>query len=206
MALFVDLTGKPCAKLVPVEAVEELQTEGVGFAGYAVGAMGQEPRDPDLVAIPDPASYMPVPFIRPGLAIVHCDPHVEALDPGHVHGSSHGTSRIVRRAYADPFHVRLTGRAFEAWQRAEDDTGETLLRTTGGLDTGAHRDSAGLAALTTPTEDFVLDRVGPVVVVSPCSGHGATFAALVGELAADLAMGAVGAEPRFALGRVGTMA
>ena len=130
----------------------------------------------------------------------------EALDPGHVHGSSHGTSRIVRRAYADPFHVRLTGRAFEAWQRAEDDTGETLLRTTGGLDTGAHRDSAGLAALTTPTEDFVLDRVGPVVVVSPCSGHGATFAALVGELAADLAMGAVGAEPRFALGRVGTMA
>src|SRR3712207_3105396 len=76
MALFVDLTGKPCAKLVPIEAVEELQTEGVGFAGYAVGAMGQEPRDPDLMAIPDPSSYMPVPFVRPGLAIVHCDPHV----------------------------------------------------------------------------------------------------------------------------------
>jgi glutamine synthetase len=77
MALFVDLTGKPCAKLVPIEAVEELQTDGVGFAGYAVGAMGQEPRDPDLIAIPDPASYMPVPFLQPGLAIVHCDPHVE---------------------------------------------------------------------------------------------------------------------------------
>jgi glutamine synthetase len=76
LALFVDLTGKPCAKLVPIEAVEQLQTEGVGFAGYAVGAMGQEPKDPDLVAVPDPSSYLPVPFLRPGLAIVHCDPHV----------------------------------------------------------------------------------------------------------------------------------
>ena len=55
LALFVDLRGKPCAKLVPVEAVDLLATEGVGFAGYAVGAMGQEPKDPDMMAIPDPA-------------------------------------------------------------------------------------------------------------------------------------------------------
>lgn len=76
LALFVDLRGKPCAKLVPVEAVDLLATEGVGFAGYAVGAMGQEPRDPDLMAIPDPASFTPIPFIKEGLALVHCDPHV----------------------------------------------------------------------------------------------------------------------------------
>jgi glutamine synthetase len=77
LALFVDLRGKPCAKLVPVEAVDLLATDGVGFAGYAVGAMGQEPKDPDLMAIPDPASFTPIPFIKEGLAIVHCDPHVE---------------------------------------------------------------------------------------------------------------------------------
>jgi len=77
LALFVDLRGKPCAKLVPVEAVETLATEGVGFAGYAVGAIGQQPRDPDLMAIPDPSSFTPVPFLKPGLAIVHCDPHVD---------------------------------------------------------------------------------------------------------------------------------
>ncbi|MEH3066524.1 MAG: hypothetical protein PGN15_00295 [Aeromicrobium erythreum] len=77
LALFVDLTGKPCAKLVPVEAVEELAREGVGFAGYAAGAMGQEPKDPDIMAIPDPASFTPVPFVKEGLALVHCDPHVE---------------------------------------------------------------------------------------------------------------------------------
>ena len=77
LALFVDLDGKPCAKLVPVEAVDELATNGVGFAGYAVGSIGQEPRDPDLMAMPDPASFTPVPFVKEGLAIVHCDPHVE---------------------------------------------------------------------------------------------------------------------------------
>jgi glutamine synthetase len=77
LALFVTLTGKPCAKLVPVGAIDELATEGVGFAGFAAGAMGQLPRDPDLVAIPDPATFTPIPFIKPGLAIVHCDPHVQ---------------------------------------------------------------------------------------------------------------------------------
>lgn len=76
LALFVDLNGKPCAKLVPVEAVDELATAGVGFAGYAVGAIGQEPKDPDLIAIPDPTSFTPIPFVKEGLALVHCDPHV----------------------------------------------------------------------------------------------------------------------------------
>jgi glutamine synthetase len=77
LALFVDLTGKPCAKLVPVEAADELQHDGVGFAGYAVGAIGQQPCDPDLIAIPDVGSYTPLPWVRPDLALVHCDPHVE---------------------------------------------------------------------------------------------------------------------------------
>ncbi|EGD24828.1 type III glutamate--ammonia ligase [Prescottella equi] len=77
LAVFTNLAGKPCAKLVPVEAVEELQEDGVGFAGYAAGAMGQVPADPDLVAVPDAASFTPIPFVRPGLALVHCDPHVQ---------------------------------------------------------------------------------------------------------------------------------
>jgi glutamine synthetase len=76
LAVFVDLAGKPCAKLVPVEAVEELRDEGVGFAGYAAGLLGQQPSDPDVMALPDVSSYTPLPFVRPGLALVHCDPHV----------------------------------------------------------------------------------------------------------------------------------
>ncbi|MBX6389166.1 MAG: type III glutamate--ammonia ligase [Frankia sp.] len=77
LAMFVDLRGKPCAKLVPVEAADALQHEGVGFAGYAVGAIGQQPSDPDLIVIPDLASYTPLPWVREGLALVHCDPLVE---------------------------------------------------------------------------------------------------------------------------------
>jgi sarcosine oxidase len=42
----------------------------------------------------------------------------------------------------------------------------------------------------TPTEDFLLDRVGDLVVCSPCSGHGAKFAPLIGEFVADLVTGA----------------
>jgi glutamine synthetase len=73
LALFIDLAGKPCAKLVPVEAAEAFQADGVGFA---VGAMAQAPSDPDLIAMPDLASYTPLPWVRDGLALVHCDPHV----------------------------------------------------------------------------------------------------------------------------------
>lgn len=57
----------------------------------------------------------------------------------------------------------------------------------------------------TPDEDFLLDRAGPLVLASPCSGHGAKFAPLVGELIADLATGAP-AIPRFALAPGGSSA
>ena len=42
----------------------------------------------------------------------------------------------------------------------------------------------------TPTEDFILDRADGITILSPCSGHGAKFAPLIGRLAADLATGA----------------
>ena len=49
----------------------------------------------------------------------------------------------------------------------------------------------------TATEDFILDRQGPFVVCSACSGHGAKFAPLTGEIAADLACGDPSPDPRF---------
>ncbi len=33
----------------------------------------------------------------------------------------------------------------------------------------------------------MLDRVGPLVIASPCSGHGFKFAPLIGEVLADMA-------------------
>jgi monomeric sarcosine oxidase len=60
----------------------------------------------------------------------------EAFEPGHRRGSSHGHSRIFRRAYLDPFYVDLTGRADRLWRRLEDAAGERLLDRTGGVDRG----------------------------------------------------------------------
>ncbi len=41
----------------------------------------------------------------------------------------------------------------------------------------------------TADESFVLERHGPIVVGSPCSGHGFKFAPLIGERLANLAEG-----------------
>jgi len=41
----------------------------------------------------------------------------------------------------------------------------------------------------TPDEHFVLERHGPIVVGSPCSGHGFKFAPLIGKRLAELATG-----------------
>jgi sarcosine oxidase len=40
-----------------------------------------------------------------------------------------------------------------------------------------------------PDEDLVLDRVGPLVIASPCSGQGFKFVPLFGRAIADLAVG-----------------
>ena len=44
-AMFVDMHGKPCAKLVPSSAMDVLMG-GAGFAGFAAGPMGQTPGRP----------------------------------------------------------------------------------------------------------------------------------------------------------------
>ena len=41
----------------------------------------------------------------------------------------------------------------------------------------------------TPDEDFVIDRIGSLIIASPCSGHGFKFAPLIGEILACLALG-----------------
>jgi len=52
---------------------------------------------------------------------------------------------------------------------------------------------------TTANEDFILDRQGPFVIASACSGHGAKFAPLLGEIIAGLAAGQPAPDSRFTL-------
>ena len=75
-AQFVDMHGKPNAKLVPVQHLDDLLTDGAGFAGFAAGDIGQGPHDPDIAAMPDPRSLTHLPW-RPEVARFACDVTVE---------------------------------------------------------------------------------------------------------------------------------
>jgi len=59
---FVELTGAPKAKLVPVSHMEEFAQDGAGFAGFACGHVGQEPHDPDICSVPDFSSLTVLPW------------------------------------------------------------------------------------------------------------------------------------------------
>ncbi len=75
-AQFVDMHGKPSAKLVPSHHLDDLFKEGAGFAGFAAGDLGQGPDDPDMIAMPDPRSLTILPW-RPNVARLACDVTVE---------------------------------------------------------------------------------------------------------------------------------
>lgn len=61
---------------------------------------------------------------------------LEQLGFGHARGSSHGATRVFRFSYPDPSYVRMAMDALPLWRELEEEAGEELLRTTGGLDRG----------------------------------------------------------------------
>ncbi len=58
---FTDLRGTMRAKLVPAAAIGDMQKEGAGFAGFAVG-LDMTPAHPDMFAMPDPDSLIQLPW------------------------------------------------------------------------------------------------------------------------------------------------
>src|SRR5437867_12234868 len=78
-AQFVDMYGRPSAKLVPAANLDDLVSDGAGFAGFAAGEIGQMPSDPDIAAIPDLDSFTLVPW-QQNLARFACDVTVEGED------------------------------------------------------------------------------------------------------------------------------
>jgi glutamine synthetase len=75
-AQFVDMYGRPSAKLVPAANLDDLVADGAGFAGFAAGEIGQVPSDPDIAAMPDLDSLTLVPW-QANLARFACDVTVE---------------------------------------------------------------------------------------------------------------------------------
>ena len=58
---FVDLFGVLRSKLVPAQAIAEMQKNGAGFAGFATW-LDMTPADTDMFAIPDPDSLIILPW------------------------------------------------------------------------------------------------------------------------------------------------
>ena len=58
---FVDLFGVLRSKLVPAQAIKEMQKNGAGFAGFATW-LDMSPADSDMFAIPDPESLIQLPW------------------------------------------------------------------------------------------------------------------------------------------------
>ena len=62
---------------------------------------------------------------------------IEQFGIAHDRGSSHGKSRMIRKAYfEDPAYVPLVLRAYELWRELEHESGSALLQTTGVLSVG----------------------------------------------------------------------
>ncbi len=70
---------------------------------------------------------------------------LEQFELGHARGSSHGATRILRLSYPDPGYVRMAVTGREAWTRLQDEAGQELLVTTGGLDAGPAAGSCAAA-------------------------------------------------------------
>ncbi|MFC8845985.1 MULTISPECIES: FAD-dependent oxidoreductase [unclassified Micromonospora] len=78
---------------------------------------------------------------------------IDQFAEDHHRGSSHGRTRMIRRAYPNPVWNDLVAQAFAGWERWERASGETLVRRTGGL--YAHR---GTSQLQGPGCEIVEDR------------------------------------------------
>ncbi len=55
----------------------------------------------------------------------------EQFQPGHDRGSSHGSSRIVRKAYPDPFYSEIMLEGYPLWRELQAESGRDILHETG---------------------------------------------------------------------------
>jgi glutamine synthetase len=103
LAQFVDIHGRPKAKLVPAKHKDMIFTTGAGFAGFAIAGMGMGPHGAEFMAIGDAKDTRPVPWM-PGTAVVTCD--------GHVEGKPHALdSRVIAKKALSDFRD-VTGLEF----------------------------------------------------------------------------------------------
>ncbi|THH38163.1 type III glutamate--ammonia ligase [Aliishimia ponticola] len=78
MISFTDLFGGQRAKLVPAQAIADMQEDGAGFAGFATW-LDMTPAHPDMLAVPDPETVIQLPW-KPEVAWVAANPVMEGKE------------------------------------------------------------------------------------------------------------------------------
>jgi sarcosine oxidase len=132
---------------------------------------------------------------RRGLQVI-CFEQYSALHP---FGSSHGRTRIIREAYFEhPLYVPLVQRAFELWDRLEQESGRVLLRRTGGLMIGRPETDVFAGALRAAREHGLAHEVlGPRAVrqrfagLEPADDMEAVLEPRAGVLMVEACLGAL---------------
>jgi glutamine synthetase len=138
LAQFVDIHGRPKAKLVPKKHKELIFGAGAGFAGFAIAGMGMGPHGPEFMAVGDKDSIRPVTWMQ-STASVACD--------GHVNGKPHPLdSRVIARKALTAFRD-ATGLEFYSGLEPEF----FLLRRGEG---GSYAVATGSESLSKPCYDF----------------------------------------------------
>lgn len=102
MISFTDLFGGQRAKLVPSQAIADMQEDGAGFAGFAT-YLDLTPAHPDMLAVPDPDSVIQLPW-KPEVAWVAANPVMEGKDVGQA--PRNVLRRLIEEAASEGMHVK----------------------------------------------------------------------------------------------------
>ena len=102
MISFTDLFGGQRAKLVPAQAIADMQQEGAGFAGFATW-LDMTPAHPDMLAVPDPDSVIQLPW-KPEVAWVAANCVME--DAEVAQAPRNVLRRQIAAAAAEGLHVK----------------------------------------------------------------------------------------------------
>ena len=102
MVSFTDLFGGQRAKLVPTEAIKDMQADGAGFAGFATW-LDMTPAHPDMLAVPDPNSVIQLPW-KPDVAWVAANCVMEGEDVAQA--PRNVLRRLVGEASAEGMRVK----------------------------------------------------------------------------------------------------
>ncbi|WP_299989900.1 type III glutamate--ammonia ligase, partial [uncultured Ruegeria sp.] len=102
MISFTDLFGGQRAKLVPAQAIADMQEDGAGFAGFATW-LDMTPAHPDMLAVPDPASVIQLPW-KPEVAWVAGNCVMEGNDVAQA--PRNVLRRLIDEAANEGMHVK----------------------------------------------------------------------------------------------------